>query len=167
MLIISIAVDEHQGIGLKGKMPWHLKEELQLFKANTLGHAILMGQTTYDNLPRKLKGRHTIICSIDPDYTVDDEDAEVIHDLKEFLEEKENSDDIVFVCGGASIYRQAYPYCRKAYISFVKGHYEVDTYFDVLDIGDWDITKEVEYEDFTYREMERKEVPLLEKPEEA
>ena len=166
MLIISIAVDEHQGIGLKGKMPWHLKEELKLFKANTLGHSILMGQITYDNLPRKLKGRHTIICSIDPEYKAVDEDTEVIHDLHAFLQAHENSPEVIFVCGGASIYRQAYPYCRKAFISFVKGHYEVDTYFDVLNMNDWEIEKEVEYEDFTYREMVRKDIPLLETREE-
>ena len=156
MLTISIAMDEKKGIGYKGRLPWHLKEELQLFKSNTMGKNILMGQTTYDGLPRKLKGRHTIVCSIDPEYTVDDPDAEVTYDLKKFLDEHEFSDDEVIVCGGASIYRQAYPFCSKALISFVKGEYETDTRFDIFDLNDWNIDKEVEYEDFIYRELSRK-----------
>ena len=156
MLTISIAMDENKGIGIKGRLPWHLKEELKLFKNNTVGKTILMGQTTYDGLPRKLKDRHTVVCSIDPEYKVDDPDAEVTYDLMKFLNEKEFSDDEVIVCGGASIYRQAYPFCHKALISFVKGDYEVDTHFDVFDMNDWEIVKEVEYEDFIYREMNRK-----------
>ena len=156
MLTISIAMDENKGIGIKGRLPWHLKEELKLFKSNTVGKTILMGQTTYDGLPRKLKDRHTVVCSIDPQYKVDDPDAEVTYDLMKFLNEKEFSDDEVIVCGGASIYRQAYPFCHKALISFVKGDYEVDTHFDIFDMNDWEVVKEVEYEDFIYREMNRK-----------
>lgn len=156
MLTISIAMDENKGIGIKGRLPWHLKEELKLFKSNTVGKTILMGQTTYDGLPRKLKDRHTVVCSIDPEYKVDDPDAEVTYDLMKFLNEKEFSDDEVIVCGGASIYRQAYPFCHKALISFIKGDYEVDTHFDVFDMNDWEVVKEVEYEDFIYREMNRK-----------
>ena len=156
MLTISIAMDENKGIGYKGRLPWHLKEELKLFKNNTMGKTILMGQTTYDGLPRKLTGRHTVVCSIDPNYKVDDPEAEVTYDLMGFLNEKEFSDDEVIVCGGASIYRQAYPFCHKALISFVKGDHEVDTHFDIFDMKDWEVVKEVEYEDFIYREMNRK-----------
>ena len=157
MLITIVAIDENKGIGLKGKLPWHLKEDLQLFKQNTLHHNILMGQTTYDHMPRKLKDRHTVVCTIDPEYKIEgDDDAEVIYDLKAFLEEHQYDEEEYFICGGASIYRQAYPYCQKAYISFAKGTYEVDTYFDAFNMEDWNIDKEVEYDDFIYREMSRK-----------
>ena len=157
MLIIHVAIDENKGIGKNGSLPWHLKEDLQIFKKNTLHHSVLMGQTTYDNMPRKLKNRHTIVCTIDPEYTLDEEDTEVIYDLKSFLQEHQYDEEEIFVAGGASIYRQAYPYCEKAYISFVKGEHDVDTYFSVFDMNDWDIEKEVEYEDFVYRELKRKE----------
>ncbi|MBR0385054.1 MAG: UDP-glucose 4-epimerase GalE [Erysipelotrichaceae bacterium] len=149
-------MDSNQGIGIRGQLPWHLKEELQLFKRNTVGKNILMGQTTFDGLPRKLKDRHIFVCSIDPGYQVDDPDVTVIHDLKAFLDEHEFDSEEYIVCGGASIYRQAYPYCRKAYISFVKGEYEVDAYFDIFDINDWSTEKEEEYDDFTYRELSGK-----------
>ena len=158
MLVISIAMDENKGIGYKGALPWHIKEELKLFKANTLHQNILMGQTTYDGLPRKLVDRHIYVCSIDENYTVEDEDVTVIYDLDSFLQEHENDEDVYIVCGGASIYRQSYPYCKKALISFVKGEYKVDTYFDCFDLEDWNITKEEEHEEFIYRELERKPV---------
>lgn len=156
MLVISIAMQNNKGIGYKGALPWHLKEELKLFKRNTLNKNILMGQTTYDGLPRKLVNRHIVVCTIDPEYKVDDSDVEVIYDLKSFLQEHQDDEEEYIVCGGASIYKQAYPYCKKALVSFVKGEYEVDAYFDIFDLNDWEITKEEEYEDFIYRELTKK-----------
>ena len=157
MLITIVAIDEEKGIGKNGQLPWHIREDLQLFKQNTLHHSILMGQTTYDHMPRKLRDRHTYVCSIDPEYQItDDPEAEVIHDLEAFLKQHQDDEEEVFVCGGASIYRQSYPYCKKAYISFVKGTHDVDTYFDAFNLDDWIIEKEVEYEQFIYREMRRR-----------
>lgn len=156
MISFSVAVDPNYGIGFKGKLPWHIKEELQVFKANTLHKNILMGQTTYDNMPGKLKDRHTIVISIDPNYTVEDEDASVENDLIAFLKKHQDDETEYVVCGGASIYRQAYPYASKAYISFIKKEYEVDTHFDCLNLDDWIITKEEDHQDFIERELKRK-----------
>ena len=161
MLTFSIAIDENKGIGFKGKLPWHLKEELQIFKNNTVGKNIVMGQVTYDHLPSKLKDRHTIVVSSDPSYSLSDPDAEVINDLSAFLKEHEKDAEEYIICGGSSIYRQAYSRCQKAYISFVKGKYDVDTWFDAFDIEDWNVVKEEEYADFTYMELERKPTALV------
>lgn len=116
---------------------------------------IVMGQTTYDNLPGPLKDRYITVVSIDPDYSP--EGVEVTHDLDAFLREHENDDTEYIICGGASIYRQAYPYAHKAYISFIRKEYEVDTYFDMYDEDDWEIVNEEEYDEFIYRELKRKD----------
>jgi dihydrofolate reductase len=154
MISFSVAMEPDKGIGIRGSLPWHLKDELKLFKQNTLYKHILMGQTTYDNLPRKLVDRYITVVSIDPEYKA--EDVEVENDLIAFLEKHQNDETEYIICGGASIYRQAYPYCRKAYVSFVKDHYETDTRFDCFDLNDWNIIREVDYPDFIYRELERK-----------
>ena len=154
MISFSVAIDPNKGIGNKGALPWHLKDELQIFKRNTLYKNIVMGQTTYDGLPRKLKDRYVTVISIDPDYQP--EDADVAHDLVSFLEEHKDDEEEYIICGGASIYRQAYPYCEKAYVSFVKQTYETDTCFDTFDLNDWQITLEEDHPDFIYRELKRK-----------
>ena len=142
MISFSVAIDPNKGIGIKGSLPWHIKEELQVFKRNTMDKNILMGQTTYDNLPGSLPGRKITVVSIDPNYVA--EDVEVTHDLIEFLKAHKDDETEYFICGGASIYKQAYPYAKKAYISFVKKTYEVDTRFEVYDENDWNVIKEVE-----------------------
>lgn len=156
MISFSVAFDPNKGIGKDGKLPWHIKEELQVFKSNTLHKNILMGQTTYDHMPGKLKERHTIVVSIDPNYKVEDDDAEVINDLVAFLKVHQDDEEEYVICGGASIYKQAYPYAKKAYISFIKKAYEVDTYFEIFDLDEWNITKEVDHEEFVERELTRK-----------
>lgn len=156
MISFSVAVDPKLGIGKNGKLPWHIKDELQVFKRNTLNKNILMGQTTYDNMPGKLKDRHTIVVSIDPNYKVKDIDAEVIYDLIDFLKKHQNDDTEYVVCGGASIYRQSLPYASKAYMSFIKNDYDVDTYFKDFNLDDWIITKEIDHDEFIERELERK-----------
>lgn len=154
MISFSVAIDPNKGIGIKGSLPWHIKEELQVFKRNTMEKHILMGQTTYDNLPGALPGRKITVVSIDPNYSK--ENVEVTHDLNKFLQDHKNDETEYIVCGGASIYKQAYSYASKAYVSFIKKTYEVDTKFEAFNLDDWNITKEIDHELFIERELERK-----------
>lgn len=155
MISFSVALDPNKGIGYKNVLPWHIREELQVFKRNTLYKHIVMGQTTYDNLPGKLKDRYITVVSLDPEYHP--VNVQVENDLIAFLKKHENDSEEYIICGGASIFRQAYPYATKAYVSFIKKEYEVDTYFDVFDLNEWDIIVEEEHEEFIYRELHRKE----------
>ncbi len=155
MISFSVALDPNKGIGYKNVLPWHIKEELQVFKRNTLYKNIVMGQTTFDNLPGKLKDRYITVVSLDPDYHP--EGVTVYHDLIGFLKEHENDEEEYIICGGASIFRQAYPYAKKAYVSFIKKEYKVDTYFDVFDLKDWEIMEEEEHKEFISCLLKRKE----------
>ena len=154
MISFSVAFDPNKGIGYKNVMPWHIKEEFKVFRRNTMHKNIVMGQTTYDNLPGKLEDRYITVVSIDPDYHR--EGVEVVNDLIEFLKQHQFDKEEYIICGGASIYRQSYPYAHKAYVSFVKKEYEVDTYLDVFDMDDWNVAEQEEYDEFIYRELVRK-----------
>ena len=39
-----VAMARNRVIGAEGKIPWHLPNELQLFKSVTMGHHIVMGR---------------------------------------------------------------------------------------------------------------------------
>lgn len=153
MISFSVAFDPNKGIGYKNVMPWHIKEEFKVFRRNTMNKNIVMGQTTYDNLPGKLENRIITVVSIDPEYHR--EGVEVTNDLIAFLKEHQFDETEYIICGGASIYRQAYPYAHKAYVSFIKKEYEVDTYLDVFEMDDWNILNEEEHDEFIYRELIR------------
>ncbi|MGN0868591.1 MAG: dihydrofolate reductase, partial [Akkermansia sp.] len=62
--VVAMAAD--RAIGRGGTMPWHLREDLRLFKRLTLGHPVLMGRKTWESLGRPLPGRQNIVLTRDP-----------------------------------------------------------------------------------------------------
>lgn len=66
MITLIAAHDRNRAIGKDGGIPWHIPEDLALFKRETLGGAIIMGRRTWDSLPFKpLKDRLNIVVSRD------------------------------------------------------------------------------------------------------
>lgn len=122
--VVAMAAD--RAIGLNGTVPWHLSDDLKLFKRLTMGHPILMGRKTWESLGRPLPGRQNIVLTRDKDFAA--EGAAVIHDPAE-LEGMELQSDEVMVIGGAQIYALMLPQLSALHVSEVQGAFEADTYF--------------------------------------
>ena len=60
------AMSLNRVIGVEGKIPWHLPEDLKFFKRATLGHVVLMGRKTYESLGKPLPGRENWVVSSHP-----------------------------------------------------------------------------------------------------
>ena len=60
-VFLVAAVAANGVIGARGKLPWHLPEDLKHFKALTLGHPVIMGRKTWESLGRALPGRENIV----------------------------------------------------------------------------------------------------------
>ena len=82
MFSFSVAFDKNRGIGICDGLPWHIKEELALFRKNTINKNIIMGRKTYQNLPGKLKNRNIFIVTSDINYQ--QEDCTIINDFTSF-----------------------------------------------------------------------------------
>ena len=65
-LTVVVARARNGVIGRDNALPWHLPEDLQHFKATTMGHPILMGRRTFESIGRPLPGRRSIVLSRDP-----------------------------------------------------------------------------------------------------
>ncbi len=50
-----IATDEEFGIGLEGKLPWHLPADLRYFYLKTKNSIVIMGNNTWKSLPEKVR----------------------------------------------------------------------------------------------------------------
>lgn len=122
--VVAMAAD--RAIGLNGTMPWHLSDDLKLFKRLTMGHPILMGRKTWESLGRPLPGRQNIVLTRDTAFAA--EGAVVIHDPAE-LGGMELQSDEVMVIGGAQIYALMLPQLSALHVSEVQGAFEADTYF--------------------------------------
>ena len=153
MFKIIVAHDPNRVIGNGIHIPWHIKEEFQHFKRTTLGHTIIMGSTTFMSIGKPLPNRKTIVINQDPNF--DTMGQELCTDLNEVINKYKDSEEVVFICGGASIYRQMLPYVNEMIISVVKKEVEGNIYFPEYE-NDFEVYEEVEHDEFIVKYMRRK-----------
>src|SRR5262245_57602066 len=104
-------------IGANGAIPWHLPDELKLFKSLTMGHHIVMGRKTWDSIGKLLPGRTTVIVSRRPGFAV--AGAIVARSLEAALAACA-ADEEIFVIGGAELFRSALPVAHRLYLTVVE-----------------------------------------------
>lgn len=125
-LIGMVAMTSDRVIGKGNELPWHLPEDLKLFKRTTSGHPIVMGRRTWDSIGKALPNRQNIVMTRDGDWVA--EGAEVIHEPGD-LGDLDLMSDEVFIIGGGQIYEIFLPHLDELLVSLVKGDYEGDTRF--------------------------------------
>lgn len=125
-----VAMTPARIIGKDGTLPWHLPDDLRLFKQKTMGHAMLMGRKTWDSIGRPLPGRQSLVLSRDPAFTLDTppEAARVIRSLDE-LETVSLPHPEVMIIGGARIYELMLPHVTTLWVSRLKKECAGDTSF--------------------------------------
>ncbi len=106
-----VAVDRNGAIGKGGAIPWHYAADLKFFKAQTLGHACVMGRRTWLSLPRPLRERLNIVLTSSPQLNLP-EDAEgtiALPDKRSVLSLAPYLSGHLFIIGGAQVYRTFQP----------------------------------------------------------
>jgi dihydrofolate reductase len=130
------AVARNGVIGVDGGLPWHLPDELALFKRLTLGHVLVMGRRTYESVGRPLPGRTTVVVTRNPDWRA----AEGVlraGGVGEALELASRLDEEVFVVGGAQVYAEALASADRLALTFVDSEPQGDTTFPDVDWSQW------------------------------
>jgi len=133
---IIAAISRNRVIGLRGKIPWHLSEDLKRFKTLTEDHPVIMGRKTYESLEKALFGRLNIVISKNQNFNPLGIIA--VNSLKEALEiacfwdEKE-----IFIIGGGEIYQQAIALTNRIYLTILDQNFIGDTFFPELDPKVW------------------------------
>ena len=153
MFKIIDAHDPNRLIGNGLLIPWHIKEDFLHFKRTTLNHTLIMCSNTFKSIGKPLPNRKTIVINCSKDFDAMGE--EVCCDLNEVINRYKDSEEVVFVVGGASIYRQMLPYVNEMIISVVKNTYEGDIYFPEYE-KEFETYKEEEYDEFVVKYMRRK-----------
>lgn len=110
-------------IGVNGKIPWHIPEDLKRFKRLTMGKPIIMGRKTWESLGSKpLPGRLNVVVSSSiaissslSGIMVTDSLATAIDFLR-----LGGQDDEVFIIGGERLYQEAIPLADSMYLTVVR-----------------------------------------------
>jgi dihydrofolate reductase len=136
------AASRNRVIGVKGKLPWHLPEDLKFFKEKTLGHVCIMGRKTFDSIGRKgLPRRLNIVVSRSAG--ADTENLRFAQSLEAAMEmaaaEIQNSaggpnpwGSEIMIIGGGEIYRASLSWTDRIYLTEVEVDIDGDTFFPDL-----------------------------------
>lgn len=138
-LHLIVAHARNGAIGIDGKLPWYLPEDLKHFKRTTLGKPVIMGRKTWESLGRPLPGRKNIVITRQADYVA--EGACVVPTIEAALEAVKD-EPVAFILGGAQIYEQTLPLVKVAHVTVINADYDADAYFKPLDDEHWLLDEE-------------------------
>ena len=139
-----VAYGKNYQIGKDNALLWHIPEDLKNFKKYTNGHHILMGRKTFDSIGFPLPNRTSVVLS------QNGFSHEGVHTFKEIQEAldfcKQNNEEELFIMGGAQVYKLAFPYVDRLYLTEVDFDGEADAFLEKIDFSNWDVQEETFFE---------------------
>ncbi len=133
-IIMVLARADNGVIGIDGRLPWRLPDDLRRFKQLTMGRPMIMGRKTFDSLPGLLDGRRHIVVTRDAEWAADG--AERAGSVAEALA-LANAPHVC-VIGGADIWRQVLPLADRIELTEVHLSPEGDAVADAPDMAEWE-----------------------------
>lgn len=138
-----VAVSQNGVIGKNGTLPWRLSSDLKRFKEITTGHHIILGRKNYEDIGRPLPNRVNLVLSRKENLKI--EGCEVFSSLEKAIEfAKESGETECFIIGGAEVYKQAMPFCKRLYLTSVETSIDGDIFMPSLGDG-WVLDSEEKF----------------------
>jgi len=141
MVSLVVAIDDQNGIGKNGTIPWNYPEDLTFFRRitshmpdETRHPVVIMGRKTKESLPCfPLPGRENVVVSKDGP------------DVREVIDTYRQREDVgrITVMGGGEIYKICIEenLCDYIYVTHIPGTHGCDTFFPKIEeerkIGTW------------------------------
>ena len=121
------AMASNRVIGRDGQLPWRISKDLQWFKRLTVGHPVLMGRKTMESLGKPLPKRKNFVLSRSLKSQAETPRGFIPLAAPDDIQNHCPNAEIVFVIGGAQIYRLMFPRCQRVYLSRIFDPYPGDT----------------------------------------
>jgi dihydrofolate reductase len=154
MKIVLIAALSPDGtIGDKGRIPWHISADLKRFKRVTMGHPVIMGRKTFASIGQPLPGRRNIVLTRNATRPLPD-GVERFADFRTAV--RACGDEIIFVIGGAEVYREAIAQADTLLLTHVHKNIAGDTKFPQFDRTQWMEVSRQDTEECSFVEYTRK-----------
>ena len=151
------AIGKNRELGVGGKLPWSIPEDLKYFHDQTRGKPMIMGRKTHEAIGRALPDRANIVITRQRDYNAPG--CMVVASLGTALAvaAKDQPKEIMII-GGSEIFKAARPHADKIYLTVIDAAFPADVYFPDYS----EFKKVVRREDhdngeykFTFFELER------------
>jgi dihydrofolate reductase len=145
-LSIIVILSTNNVIGRDNKLPWHMPADLKRFKNLTMGHHILMGRRTFDEIKKPLPGRVNVVITRDHHFAA--EGVAISRSVDEAISKAEAAGDKeIFLIGGGEIFKQVIHRANRMYVTRIHADIEGDTYFpDFDDVNEWQLVDAEHFE---------------------
>lgn len=137
MISIFVAASTNNVVGVQGRLPWTIPDDLKRFKRLTMGKPIIMGRLTWESIGRALPGRQNIVITRQAGFVADG--CEVVASPAAALRVAGDVDEIMII-GGGQIYELFLPKASRVYITRVHTEIDGDAFFPALDDTVWNKT---------------------------
>jgi dihydrofolate reductase len=134
IISIVVAIAANRVIGVHGRLPWRLPDDLARFRRLTLNHSVIMGRSTYESIGKPLARRKNIVLTRTSGLAI--EGCSVAGSRDEALEAA-GDEGPVFILGGASVYAQFLPIADRMFITWVDRDVEGDILFPDVEWSAW------------------------------
>ncbi|MCX6129374.1 MAG: dihydrofolate reductase [Proteobacteria bacterium] len=141
-----VACSQNRVIGRQSQIPWHIPEDLKLFKQLTSGHIIIMGRKTFESIGRALPMRLTIVISRQmlhlPGEVRQARSLEAARSMAQELSKQWGNE--AFIVGGGEIYAQSLDWIDRIYQTQVPKQVEGDTFYPEISLDDFELSQKTE-----------------------
>ena len=104
MISLIAAIGKNNELGKKNALLWNLPADMKHFRDKTRGHAVIMGQKTFESIGHPLPNRRNIVVTRSDSFS--HPGVEISKSLEDTINLLKNAEEEVFVIGGGEIYRQ-------------------------------------------------------------
>jgi dihydrofolate reductase len=167
MKVTMIAACGEGGVlSFRGRIPWHLPDEVAHFRGACAGKALLLGRKTWLQMQGWFRdGQLPLVLTREAGLPVPG--GKPVRTVPEALTAAAGAGHgELMVLGGGETYRAALPLAADLLLTEVHGKFPGDVFFPVLDTGDWEEVSRVHHEAdadhawaFTIRRMVRRQPP--------
>lgn len=160
-ITLIAAIGKNRELGKNNDLIWHLPEDLQFFKEQTINKPIVLGKNTLDSLPKLLPNRlHLLLTHQD---IKEQERLKVFHTKEDILNYIKKLDTEVMIIGGGKIYKEFLPYATKLILTEIDAEIDADIYFPDFSKEEW-LRSELcshEYNEIKYTHVEYKRKKMV------
>ena len=146
MVIIISAIGSNHIIGNGDGLPWHIPSEYNQFLGYVKDQTVIMGRRSYEIFKKDMLPKRMVVVS----RTHKTDRASVFGSLEEALAYSKSFPEVVFICGGQSIYEESIRYADYMYLSFIKGKHQGNVYFPSFDEDEWLVERKEEHDEFVF-----------------
>lgn len=134
-ITLIAAIGKNNELGKDNKLLWHLKEDLNFFKEQTIGKEVILGRKTLESLPKLLpKRKHLVLTHQNLE---ENEQLQVFHSIEELQKYLQDKDEEVVVIGGAKIYQEFLPKANKLILTEIDDSKDADAFFPTFNKEEW------------------------------